>query len=174
MNKLIAIDPGSSKSGLVCVIDGSVKWSDVVENGEVLKSIPDPSYTVIIEDFRPYSVKITTQAIDTCKFIGELKYRLESEIKVKVVLVSRFAVKKWVFDKFASVSWPLIIEKMKKRASKGKPSFLWVDDAIVRECMKDLYKLEKPKAGASYRYGLKSHSFQALAVASFYSSTLGN
>ncbi len=84
----------------------------------------------------------------------------------------RFEVKKWVFDSFQSIVMPLIEAKMaKKGAVKDDgtprvPHFMWVDDAIVVKAMKNLWKIPAPKRGYGYKYGLKDHSWQALAAAS--------
>jgi hypothetical protein len=103
------------------------------------------------------------------------------------VLLSRYEVKKWVFDSFPGVCVPLIDRKNEKKVfaacnvetreeirvdnrgrGKRKASFISVDDRVVTEAMKDLYKIPLPPAGSGYDYGLKSHGWQALAVASLY------
>jgi hypothetical protein len=104
--------------------------------------------------------------------------RLENGSGCKIEMVSRFQVKKWCFDSFPDVCLPLIDAKIAKGVLKGKyinkstgenrpASFHFVDDRIVRQSMTKLWKLEAGKQGRKSPFGLKSHSFQALAVASF-------
>jgi hypothetical protein len=70
---------------------------------------------------------------------------------------------------------PVIKKKIQKKgyisAATGedrKPSFVFVDDKIMTESMKVLYGIELPKAGKGYEYGLKTHSWQALALATYF------
>ena len=147
--------------------------------------------TIVIEDIKPYSLKLTPDVIETCKFIGELNYRLKVASGFKVVMVSRYDIKKWVYDTFPLVCEPLIDLKIEKKMysaclladrseirvdtrgrNKRKASFIYVDDKIVTESMKHLYGLEKPKSGKGYKFGLRTHAFQALACASFYDKTM--
>jgi hypothetical protein len=51
---------------------------------------------------------------------------------------------------------------------KRKSSFIHVDDRVVTEAMKHLYKIPLPKAGKGYQFGLQTHSWQALAVATYF------
>jgi hypothetical protein len=133
---------------------------------------------IAVEDIKPYSLPLTPQVIETCKWIGEAVYRLKNGCGGEIEMVSRFRVKKWCFDYFPSVCLPLIDEKIAKGVLKGKyinkktgenrpASFHFVDDKIVRHCMTKLWKLESGKQGRKSPFGLKSHSFQALAVASY-------
>lgn len=113
-------------------------------------------------------------------------YRLRNEAGANVELISRNEVKKWVFDTFPEVSLPLVNKRMDKKIfmacavktqevvfvdnngrPKKKASFVYINDKCVTEAMKFLYKIPEPKAGKGYQFGLKDHSWQALAVASF-------
>jgi len=124
--------------------------------------------------------------VDTCKVIGELTYRLRNA-GMNVQLISRYEVKKWIFDTFPDVCLPIIDRRntMKlfeccdintreilyldnKGRGQRKASFVSVNDKVVTESMKHLYKIPLPKSGQGYRYGLQSHSWQALAVALCY------
>jgi hypothetical protein len=135
---------------------------------------------VVIEDVRPYSLRLSQQVIDTCKFIGELTYRLKSELKIEYSLNPRSEVKEWVFTNHAEVCLPRIEKKIwdlhhrkEKMGLKGlrnangdlrKPSFVFVDDRIMIAAMKEYWSIPTPKPGKSGMYGLKSHSWQALAL----------
>jgi len=129
--------------------------------------------------------------IDTCKVIGEMIYRLKTEAGMRVEMVSRYDVKKWVFDSFLETVTPLIEKKIRAKAfpcslietkelfyvdvygrKERKPSFVYVDDKIVTEAMKVYYGITKPSAGRGFEFGLKSHGWQALAVATTYLNIL--
>jgi hypothetical protein len=49
-----------------------------------------------------------------------------------------------------------------------KASFVYVDDRMVQLAMIKNYDIPIPKAGSGYDFGLKEHSWQALAVATVY------
>ena len=182
-HRIIGIDPGSSGCGMAVLDNGYIKSAFNVSNQDFYSKVTNylihPNCTVVIEDIRPYSLRLTVQVIDTCKWIGECLYRLKNEANANVVLVARNEVKKWCFDTFPDVCLPIIEKKIEKKgyvtAKTGeprKPSFVFVDDNVVTKCMQDLYKIPPPKAGKGYMYGLIKHSWQALAVASFKSKHL--
>jgi hypothetical protein len=103
------------------------------------------------------------------------EYRIKSGYSGEVALVPRSAVKRWVFDSMNDLVVPLCQLKAHKTAEKRriddntvterKASFVYVDDRIVQAAMIEYWGLEKPKPGAGYEYGLRDHSWQALAVA---------
>ena len=179
--RIIGVDPGSDGCGMVVLDNGYIIGAFNVKNGHFYSKITNyllhPNCVVVIEDIRPYSVRLTMQVIDTAKWIGEAVYRLKCEAGANVVLVTRSQVKKWCFDTFPQVCLPIIEGKIDKKGyilesgEKRKPSFVFVDDKVVTECMKDLYKIPLPKSGKGYLYGLIKHSWQALAVSSFYINT---
>lgn len=151
----------------------NISSSDI--HGKITNFLVHPNCVVVIEDIRPYSLRLTQQVIDTCKFIGELNFSLKTWSGAIVEYVIRSQVKKWCFDKFPSVCAPIIEKKILKKGYVRKdsgeprsPSFVFVDDKIVTECMKFMYSINKPKSGKGYQFGLKGHSWQALAIASYY------
>jgi hypothetical protein len=148
---------------------------------------------VVVEDIKPYSLRLTPQVIDTCKFIGECVYRLRNECGANVVLSSRYEVKKWIFDSFPHISNKMVDRKIDRKLFEAcninsreivrvdnnskqarKSSFIYVDDKVVTEAMKDLYKIPTPEPGSGYKFGLKDHSWQALGLASFYSRKMAS
>lgn len=177
-HQIIGIDPGESCG--VAILDGGQITSAFNIMYDLLPSkithfLLHPNCTVVIEDIRPFSLRLTPQLISTCKLIGELCYRLKNETGANVELVTRNQVKKWVFDSFPEVCVPIIKRKIEKKGYKNEssgeyrsPSFVFVDDRIVTESMKYKYKIPLPKPGSGYMYGLKDHSWQALALASFW------
>ena len=117
-------------------------------------------------------MRLTPQVISTAKFIGECLYRLRNESGANVELIERSAVKKWCFDTFPFVCNPLIEKKISKKGYRNKngefkkPHFFFIDDKCVTECMKHLYNIPIPPPGKGYRFGLQTHSWQALGAAS--------
>jgi len=179
--RIIGIDPGATIG--VCIIDsGRIVSAFEISSQDLWIRLTNfllkEHLIVAVEDIKPYSLPLTPQVIDTCKWIGEAVYRLKNSVGCEVEMVSRFQVKKWCFDSFPDVCLPLINEKIDKGVLKGKyiskkngdkrpASFHFVDDRIVRKCMTKLWDLPTGKQGRKSAFGLKSHSFQALAVASF-------
>lgn len=192
--RIIGLDPGNEITGMV-VLDGGIiigAWN--LPNTDLFNKIGSYSLhknlTIVIEDIKPYSLKLTPQVIDTCKFIGEAVFRLRINAGLHVEMVSRYEVKKWVFDTYPQICLPLISDKIDKKMyeacsvetqeeikvdrrgrSKRKSSFIYVDDRIVIEVMKAAYGLKMPPKGKGYEYGLKTHSFQALGLATCFSMT---
>lgn len=195
--RIIGIDVGNLKSGL-CVIDNEkIIYTSVLENDHNLYSkitnySIHPNIIIVIEDIKPYTLQLTPQVIDTCKVIGEMVYRLKIEAGLRVEMVSRYDVKRWVFDTFSETVTPLIEKKIRAKAypcsdietkelfyvdvygrKERSPSFVYVDDKIVTEAMKVYYDIKKPSAGKGFDFGLKSHGWQALAVATTYLNKTG-
>lgn len=190
--RIIGIDPGSESSGMVVLDNYSIRVAfnlsnDVQLYDKICNYSLNCNLTIVIEDIKPYSLRLTPDVINTCKFIGELVYRLKTACGMNVVLVSRYEVKKWCFDTFPEVCTPIIDKKIEKKMfdacdvitrelirvdsagkSKRKSSFIHVDDKVVTECMKHLYKIPLPKTGKGYQHGLQTHSWQALAVATYF------
>lgn len=183
-SRVIGIDVGSSISG-VCVLDcGQIVIGFNCENdnliGRIMEYTKKRDTIVLIEDIRPYDNKLSLQVIDTCKFIGELVYRLKVELSLPYRLIPRSYVKKWIFDAFTLICNDRIKKKILyrhesniKKGKKGlinkdgemrKPSFIWVDDRIIVACMKDYWQIPTPKPGKKSLFGLKDHSWQALAL----------
>lgn len=177
--RIIGIDPGSENSGMVVLDDSNNIRSFNLSNAQLYEKITTfllhRNVTVVVEDLAAYSLRLTPQVIDTAKFIGELVYRLRMEAGANVQLIARSEVKKWCFDAFPNVSMPIIESKIRKKnqvvQSTGeyrKGSFLYVDDKIVIEVLKYLYKIPLPPSGKGYKFGLKTHGWQALGAASAY------
>lgn len=178
MNRIIGIDPGKT-CGIVILDGGQITSVFNIMSEQIYEKVSNyiihPSCTVVVEDIRPYSLRLTPQVIDTCKFIGELNFRLKTWSGAVVEYVARNHVKKWCFDTFPDTCLPIIQKKIEKKGFKNKetgewrkPSFIWVDDKVVTECMKVFYKIELPKPGYGYRFGLREHSWQALATATYW------
>ena len=139
---------------------------------------------VIIEDIRPYSGKMSLQTIDTCKFIGELKYRLKIELKLCFHLVTRSEVRRWIFNTFPDDCISKINSKIaylddygekkggrryrNKDGELRKASFNYVDDRIIISIMKKVWNIPTPKPGKPNIYGFTKHAWQALALGTYW------
>lgn len=183
MSRIIGVDPGES-CGMVVLDGGNISSVFNIISEKLLDKVTNflihPQCVVVIEDIRPFSMRLTAQIIDTCKFIGMIVDRLRIDAGADVRLIVRNEVKKWCFDQFPEICIPVIERKIEKKGYKNgnsddprKPSFVFVDDKIVMECMKQKYGIPLPPKGKGYRYGLKDHSFQALAVASCFIAKSG-
>lgn len=184
LGTLIAIDSGSSQSGVVVIKGLKIAYAANLENKEVLKLVKatkmeDRDTVVLVEDIKPYSVSLTQSTIDTCKFIGQICFFMEAG-RVKHELITRHQVKLWVFNQFPTVVLERVCKKIEyknKRNNDGKlrrPSYVYVDDRIVIAAMKDLWKIPTPKPGKKNELGLSAHSWQALAVASVWLYSLNS
>lgn len=183
MARIIGIDPGKT-CGMVVLDEGKITSVFNIMSEQIYEKVANyiiyPYCTVVVEVIRPYSLRLTPQVIDTCEFIGELKFRLKTWAGANVETVARNQVKKWCFDTFPDVAVPIIQKKILKKGyvnketgEPRKPSFVWVDDRIVTNCMKVKYKIPDVKPGFGYQHGLKEHSFQALAIGAYFESLRG-
>lgn len=175
---LIGVDPGSDISGVCVLLNGQIVTGFDVKNtllwAKISAFFKYGSVTVVVEDIRPYSQRLTMQVIETCKVIGELTYRLRNARGVKIELVPRSDVKKWVFDAFAAISNEKISRKMARKGkinkdgSPRKPSFNYVDDRVVVAAMQEHWKMEKSKKGQPNKWGFRAHMhcWQALGMVS--------
>lgn len=182
--RIIGLDLGSRESGMV-VLDNS---TDIVaafnlKYDQLYPKITNYLYKyptiVVIEDLAPYLGRLSPSVIETAKLIGEAVYRLKIESGLSVEFIQRSKVKKWAFDAFPEICVPLIDKKIKKKgqiiASTGearKAHAFYVDDKVLTECMKHLYKIPAPAPGSGYQHNLKDHNWQALAAASAFIGSL--
>ena len=189
---IFSIDVGSEVSGVALIsLENGIEYASVLDNHLIIDKITNimlnRKIIVVIEDIRPFKMGMAMQTIETAKFIGELKYRLKSELQVEFELFPRFDVKRFVFDRFQDLCLERIGKKIaylddigersgrkryrKKTGELYKATMHYVDDRIVIAAMKEYWGIETPKPGKSNKYGLKSHSWQALALGTFYLAT---
>lgn len=192
--RIFSIDVGSEKSGIAVILNKScIEYADIIENSQIIDKVRyfsvNANLMAVIEDIRPFRMGMAMQTIETAKLIGELKYRLKNELYVDFILIPRFDVKRWVFNTFPELVLDRINKKIeyldiqgqrlgrkryrrKKDGELYKATLHYVDDRIVIAAMKEYWKLKTPKPGKSNEFGLKSHSWQALAVGTTYLATL--
>jgi hypothetical protein len=167
----------------------------VIDNGFVVDKITEyyvkSKCLVVIEDILPYGRKVSKNVLDTVKFIGELCYRLKVEVGVEYRLITRTEVRKWIFGRFNDLCCDKIGHKIKylddygdrrnkelgtekyrryrnKDGELRKSSFHYVDDRIVQLAMVDYWGMEKGKPFQRNKYGLNTHSWQALALGTYF------
>jgi hypothetical protein len=138
---------------------------------------------VFIEDIVPYRGKLSPHTIETAKYIGELRYRLKSN-RISCREVSRTDVRNWAYERYSGLVIPLVEQRIRRRHEKlvleGKaglmtkegrlrsPSSVWVNDQIIVAAMREEWNVPEPKwKFTPNEYGLSSHSWQALALATY-------
>jgi len=184
----IGIDPGSEVSGMALFYDKQIIKGRNVANADVIQTVGEWSggakCTVIIETLVAYGGRVRTETLQTCKWEGELCYRLSLERNVRQVLVARSTVKAWIFNACPEIVLPRLVKVMeaahKRSVSKGKKglvradgsmrqaSFQFIDDRIVVAAIKSLLSIPTPRPGRSNFYGLHSHSWQASALCAYF------
>lgn len=173
--RIIGVDPSAQQCGVAVIDNGQIIAAFNTDSGSFYSKITNflihRDFIVVFEDLRPYTTRLTMQVIDTAKFIGEAVYVLKSQISAPVKLIPRSEVKKWCFDTFPEICLPIINEIIEKKGYKGKDgeyrksSFVFCNDTVIKKCMINYYRISKPERGYGYDYGLKEHSWQALALA---------
>ena len=175
---LVGIDPGDRNSGFLIYRYGEIKKAGNSPNKLLFNIMLDEytqnsQLTVLIEDVKPYAARLGQQLIDTCKFLGQMEYRLETA-GIAFKLIPRNTIKKWVFDTFPDVVIPRIDKEIRCRDRKRKDgeyftaSSRFVNDRMVIAAMKKKWSIPDPKPGKTNKYGLKDHSWQALALVGYY------
>lgn len=142
MSALLAIDPGTTHSGLVVFMGGRPKESAVVPNGEVLDWIRDWRCPVACEMIASYGMAVGKEVFETCLWIGRF---IQAAGPDRVRLVYRKDVKLHLC---------------------GSPR---AKDANIRQALIDRYGGKAEAIGTVKKpgplYGVKSHAWAALAVA---------
>lgn len=177
-NVVVAIDPGSAQSGVVVLTDGKITHAETSSNEEIMTLIRPflgkrYKLRVMIEDIRPYSLQLTPDVVETCKYIGELRYRLNTA-RISFEMISRSEIKEWAYLAYKSQIEPLILKKMEKKGKNlnldgntRKTSFVWIDDQIITHAMRFEWSIPAER-GRSNRFGLATHSWQALALGTLF------
>jgi len=125
----------------------------------------------VIEDLRAYSVRLSQDLINTAKLIGKMEYILQQAGHTPL-LVERVKIKKMVYDKYPSAKSEvekMIIqrERMTKTGEFRKPSMIYVCDRVVANGVRYFWDLPSGQ-GKRNKLGLATHSWQALALCSYY------
>jgi hypothetical protein len=134
---ILAIDPGCSQSGYV-IWDGSIiREKGIVDNSEMFSVLSKREYTLcLIEMIACYGMAVGKEVFDTCRFIGQLEYACPTDYE----LVYRKDVKLHHCNSIRAKD-SNIIQVLKDRFPQGN------------------------KKNPGITYGVKSHIWQALAIA---------
>ena len=172
---VIGIDAGSTKSGVAIVANGQIVKGMVIPNEQVFQLLGNhiySDYKIVIEDLRAYSVRLSQDLINTAKFIGKMEFVLDG-IGADYILVERVQIKKMVYDKYPSAESEVqekIVQRGKinpKTLEFRKPSMIYVCDRVVANAMRYFWGLPQGQ-GKRNKLGLASHSWQALALCSYF------
>lgn len=137
---ILAVDPGTSQSGVVLYCGGRVVESGVHPNAAVLEAIRvTPADVLAIERFEARGMAVGDESIQTILWAGRFQQAWRSP--ESVVLVKRSAVKSHLCG-----------------TQKAK-------DSNVRQALIDLLGAPGTKASPGATYGVSSHAWAALAVA---------
>ena len=122
-NVIVGVDVGNIVSGVVTLLEAQISIVKIMDNKDVVDLIHSLTSKykrvgIVIEDIKPYAENLSQQAIDTCKFIGQLTWRLD-EIGVKYLMVTRSKVRKWVYDSFPDIVLPIVVSIIEKKNQKN-------------------------------------------------------
>lgn len=167
---------GSERSGVIVLIDGQISHAENADNAKVYDLISSykevgTKLRVAVEDVRPYyGQRLTMQLIDTCKFIGEMRYRLATG-RISAKYIPRSAVKRFIYDNYLPSIQNHLLKKLAERGALNqsgdlrKISYQWVDDKMVIEAMRTEWDIPYAGVGKRNRFGISAHSWQALGLA---------
>lgn len=150
MTRLLAIDPGTTESGMVILNDGQVEWAGVWANETLLatigmelvaNSIHPPFDEIAIEMIASYGMPVGAEVFDTCCWIGRFEQAWKRRSGRYPTRVFRQQVKLHLCGNVRA------------------------KDANIRQALIDLIGPRGTKASPGPTYGVKKHAWAALAVA---------
>ncbi len=137
---ILALDPGTSETGLVAYGDGRVVMHGVMRNADLLRELPQmPGDALAIEMVASYGMAVGREIFETCRWIGRFQQAWRDPEAV------RFVYRKDV-----------------KLHLCGSPR---AKDANIRQALIDKLGPQGTKKNPGPTYGVKSHAWAALAVA---------
>jgi hypothetical protein len=141
---ILAIDPGTTHSAFVQYRAGEILDHGWVPNAEMRQVLIGREYdAVAIEMIASYGMAVGASTFETCVWIG----RFTEVARVEPVLCYRKDIKLFLCGTMRA------------------------KDANVRQALLDLVGPQGTKAKPGQTYGIKSHSWAALAVAVFAAAT---
>lgn len=140
MRTILAIDPGTSESGVVLMHGGRVIEAGVYDNCDVLGMIRRSAADALaIEMIASYGMPVGKEVFETCVWIGRMVESWRSPETVR-----------------------LVYRKDVKMHLCGTPR---AKDANIRQALIDKLGPPGTKAAKGPTYGVKSHAWAALGVA---------
>lgn len=150
MTALLAIDPGTTESGWVVLADdGSITYSGVESNAEILKRAETWGGGLAIEMIASYGMPVGKEVFETCVWIGRFVQAYESSWRSYI-------------DGTLEQSAQLVYRRDVKLHLCGNAR---AKDANIRQALIDLYGPPGTKGSPGPTYGVKSHAWAALGVA---------
>jgi hypothetical protein len=143
VSAILAIDPGTTQSGVVYMTDGVVNHAAVMDNRELLAELPGRGRVVAIEMVASYGMAVGAEVFETCVWIGRFVERSDDPDAVR-----------------------LVYRRDVKLHLCGSPR---AKDTNIRQALLDRWGGKDKAVGTSKQrgplYGVKSHAWAALAVA---------
>lgn len=141
--RILAIDPGTEKSGWCLLDSGIVKESGVMPNRELLYVVGGWSHysedTLAIEMIASYGMAVGREVFETCVWVGRFQQAWRDPDSVR-----------------------LVYRRDVKMHLCGTPK---AKDANIRQALIDLIGPQGTKKAQGATYGVKSHAWAALGVA---------
>lgn len=145
MTPLLAIDPGTTESGFVEVLDGKILSADLWPNDLLIErlssAVPFNAGRLCIEMIASYGMPVGAEVFQTCIWIGEFKRQWKITTGQEVILAFRRDIKLHFCG-----------------SAKAK-------DANIRQALIDRFGKPGTKKNPGKTYGLKSHLWAAFALA---------
>lgn len=140
MTQILAIDPGTTESGVVLFQDGQVVRAGIHPNADVLLIVKEsPADLLAIEMIASYGMPVGREVFETCVWIGRMVETWREPDAVR--LVYRRDVKQHLCG-----------------TAKAK-------DGNIRQALIDKLGPAGTKKAPGATYGVSSHAWAALAVA---------
>ena len=139
----MGIDPGTTQSGVVMWTDNIIGWPDVIPNEDVLGWIQEHNPDVVaIEWIQAMGMAVGKEVFETCLWAGRFVERANS-CGISCRCVPRGVIK--------------LHHCMSPRAN----------DSNIAQALRDKYGEKGTKKEPGFFYGVKSHAWQACAVAAY-------
>jgi hypothetical protein len=146
--KVLAIDPGNVESGFVIWDGKDILEKGIVYNADMISVLQAANVDIVlIEMIACYGMAVGQSVFDTCRFVGKLEFACDM-CKKPYKLVYRKDIKMWHCNSIRA------------------------GDANIVQRLKDKYGDKGTKKSPGVTHGLKSHMWQAFAIATMYTERL--
>lgn len=142
--KIFAIDPGPMVSGVVVVCHGEITEHGIINNHDLLEKLRDyrgQDYAMAIEKIASYGMTVGAEVFETVFWTGRFAQVWEDD--ETVLRIPRLDIKLHLCH-----------------STRAK-------DANIRQALLDKWGAQGTKKNPGPTYGIKSHAWAALAVATY-------
>ena len=175
MTNILAIDPGTTKSGWCYIVDGDPKEWGWFDNEKIYTLISAYACQLVIEDVAHFGMPVGKDVFETVRWTGRFDRHAE-QCKQPVTYVSRPEVKlalcgsprandstirQAVIDRFGGDEIAVGGKKCKTCKGKGWNGRDHIDCA---DCITDNFGVKGWHAPPGILYGISGHVWSALAV----------